>query len=220
VLLKNFLNLFLKLNCSLCQRPTSSQLCPSCTKQLQKCQLNDPCVLWKQPTPVFAWGAYGGILKRSIAVMKYDQNPEIGHLLGQWLGQQWLLSAPLQAQKVGKLVVVPIPIHPNKLKHRGFNQAALISKGFCDVTGFQLKENGLRRVHDTQSQHGLSQRERKKNLVGAFVVGKGLNTLNNTKVLLVDDIYTTGATVAEAVITLNEARIEVIGIAATAIPVR
>ncbi len=217
MLIQNFLNLFLQSNCPLCQRATSSQLCPNCTKQLQKCQLNNACVLWKQPLPIFAWGAYGGILKRSIAVMKYEKHPEIGRLLGQWLGQQWLVDAPIQAQS--GFFVVPIPIYPEKLKKRGFNQAAQIAKGFCDVTGFQIKENGLQRVHETQALYNLSPSERKKNLTGAFAVGKDLYGCSKS-VLIIDDIYTTGATVQEAVITLNHAGIEVIGTAATAITIK
>lgn len=211
--LKNFFNLFLKSNCPLCERATSSQLCPNCTKQLQKCQLNNACILWKQPLPIFAWGAYRGILKRSIAVMKYEQHPEIARMYGQWLGQQWLQDAPIGVQS--GLLVVPIPIHPEKLKKRGFNQAALIAKGFSDVTGFQIKENGLQRVHETQAQHSLSQSERKKNLTGAFAVNKDLYGCSK-RLLIIDDIYTTGATVNEAVITLNHIGVEVVGVAVVA----
>ncbi|MBF2064122.1 MAG: ComF family protein [Calothrix sp. C42_A2020_038] len=197
-------------------------MCPNCTRQLQKCQLNNSCVLWKQPIPVFAWGAYGGMLKRSIALMKYEKHPEVARLLGTWLGQEWLVSAPPQVQQL-KLLVVPIPLHPQKLKQRGFNQAALIGKSFCYVTGFTLKQNGLKRVQNTQALYALSSNERKKNLAGAFMLGKDLhqiNQLNNTKVLIIDDIYTTGTTVTEAVMTLSQAGVEVIGVAVTATSLR
>ncbi|MBW4598439.1 MAG: ComF family protein [Calothrix sp. FI2-JRJ7] len=216
-MIQNFFNLFLKSNCPICQRLTSSELCSNCTKQLQKCQVNDASVFWKPPVRVFAWGAYGGILKRAIAVMKYEKHPEVGRLLGQWLGQQWLVDVPLQSPD-RKFVVVPIPIHPEKFKKRGFNQAAVIAKGFCDVTRYQIKEDLLLRVQDTQTMHSLSLFERQKNLTGAFTV-KNLHT-HPKRVLIIDDIYTTGTTASEAVITLNHAGIEVIGVAATAIAIK
>jgi ComF family protein len=217
MLIKNFFNFFLQSNCPICQRTTSNELCPNCTKQLQKCQLNDTCILWKQPIPIYAWGAYNGILKRAIAVMKYENHPEIARLLGQYLGQQWLMHVPIQSQSE-RFVVVPIPIHPDKLKKRGFNQAEIIAQGFCDVTELQIKPNLLKRVSDTQAQHSLSVSERKKNLTGAFAVAK--SQCSSKHVLIIDDIYTTGATIKEAVKVLRQAKLQVIGAAVTAIPIK
>lgn len=216
-MIQNFFNLFLKSNCPICQRATSSELCSNCTKQLYFCQINDARVFWKPPVRVFAWGAYSGILKRAIAVMKYEKHPEVGRLLGQWLGQQWLADVPLKSPD-RKFVVVPIPLHRDKLRKRGFNQAAVIAKGFCDVTGYHIKEDLLLRVQDTQTMHSLSLCDRFQNLTGAFSI-KNSQT-HPKRVLIIDDIYTTGATASEAVKTLNEARIEVIGVAATAITLK
>ncbi|MFN7524364.1 MAG: ComF family protein, partial [Aphanizomenon sp.] len=104
---QNLLNLFLKSDCPLCQRPTSRELCPYCIKQIQSCHQENPAYLWKQPLPIFAWGNYGGVVKRAIAALKYENQPQIGYILGQWLGESWLLNSP-QPQK--QLLVVPIPM--------------------------------------------------------------------------------------------------------------
>jgi ComF family protein len=210
---KSFLNLFIQSNCPLCQRPTKSEFCPSCIKQLQKCQLNDPCVLWKEKTPVFAWGAYGGILKRAIAVMKYNDCPEIARPLGYWLGEAWLENLP-SAEK--KIAVVPIPLHPSKLQSRGFNQAALIAESFCEITGLQLRANGLQRVRETEAQYSLSLTQRENNLVEAFAIGKDLLRKPHNSILLIDDIYTTGATARSAIMTFAKMDISVIGLATCA----
>lgn len=214
---KGLLNLFLQSNCPLCQRPTSQDLCQNCTRQLQKCYLKDPRYLWKDPLPVFAWGAYGGILKRAIAAMKYENQPQIARCLGQWLGEAWLLHSPMCDQKV---VVVPIPLHPNKQKDRGYNQAALIAQSFCETTGLKLKQNGLTRVRATEAQYSLSASERAKNLTEAFGIGKDFRRRPEASVLLVDDIYTTGATVMSAMQTLNQAGMKVVGLAASAITLK
>ncbi|AFY30970.1 ComF family protein [Calothrix sp. PCC 7507] len=215
--LKGLLNLFLQSHCPLCQRSTDRELCLYCERQLQTCHLQDPNSRWQEAIPVFSWGVYGGTLKRAIAAMKYENQPQIAHLLGQWLGEAWLLNSP---KSDTHLVVVPIPLHASKLKQRGYNQAALIAQSFCQTTGLKLKLDGLERVRETKAQFGLSLSEREKNLTAAFAVGKGLSRYSNPLVLLVDDIYTTGATAASAVQTLGQCGIGFLGLAAVATTVK
>ncbi|PMB45810.1 alpha-L-fucosidase [Fischerella thermalis CCMEE 5201] len=210
---KNLLDLFLQSNCPLCQRFTSQELCPNCIRQLQKCHnLNT------RSLPIFAWGTYGGILKRAIATMKYENHPEIARLLGQLLAQAWLSHHGCGCDRT--LVVVPIPLHAHKLKQRGYNQAALIAQSFCEVTGLQLKKHGLERIKATQAQFDLSASEREKNLNEAFGLGKDFCLRPKTPVLLLDDIYTTGATARSAIQTLRESGISVYGLVAVAITVK
>ncbi|WP_339461605.1 ComF family protein [Nodularia spumigena] len=216
----NFLNLFLQSNCLLCQRPTSGEFCPYCTKQLKNCQHQDPTTLWQQPIPVFGWGIYGGIVKRAIAVMKYENQPQIARPLGQWLGEAWLLSNVSQCKQQPPLVI-PIPLHPKKQKKRGYNQAALIAQSFCQTTGLKLQLNGLKRVQETEAQFGLSVSERESNLAEAFAVGEELRRRRlQVPVLLVDDIYTTGATARSAVKILNQDGIAVLGLVAVTTAVK
>ncbi|BCL35842.1 ComF family protein [Nostoc sp. MS1] len=215
---KGLLDLFLQANCPLCQRPTSSEICLNCTRQLQRCHQKHPHALWQQPIPVFGLGVYGGILKRAIAVMKYENQPEIARCLGQWLGEAWLLHSLHQTTQI---LVVPIPLHASKQKQRGYNQAALIAQSFCQVTGLKLKQNGLARVRNTTAQFGLSVSERENNLAQAFAIGQDFRHSHpNAPVLLIDDIYTTGATVKSAVETLRQNEITVLGLAAVATAVK
>ncbi|AFY56734.1 putative amidophosphoribosyltransferase [Rivularia sp. PCC 7116] len=211
---KSFLNLFLQSNCPLCKRPASQEFCEYCEKQLQKCRLTSPNQRKDNSLPIIAWGAYGGAIKRAITTMKYDNHPEIARPLGEWLGEAWL-------QEYGNensFIVVPIPMHPDKQEKRGFNQAALIAKSFCQTTGLKLKLNGLKRIKETEALFGLSATERKQNLNQAFDIGKDFRQLPNVPVILVDDIYTTGATVKSAIETLNKYKIIVSGVAAVAVP--
>ncbi|OUL35563.1 alpha-L-fucosidase [Nostoc sp. T09] len=216
--LKGLLNLFLQSHCPLCQRSTTRELCEYCEKQLQKCHLQDPNILWKEPLPVFSWGVYGGSLKRAIAALKYENQPQIARPLGQWLGEAWLLNSPKRNQK---FVVVPIPLHASKQKQRGYNQAALLAQSFCQTTGLKFKLNGLERVRETKAQFGLSVSEREQNLSAAFAVGSELRDRHpDFPVLLVDDIYTTGATAAAAVQTLSNWGIAVSGLVALATAIK
>ncbi|MEA5593072.1 ComF family protein [Rivularia sp. UHCC 0363] len=211
---KSFLNLFLQSNCPLCQRPASQDFCEYCHKQLQKCCLTDSNRGNDNSPPVIAWGAYGGVLKRAIATMKYDNHPEIARPLGEWLGEVWLQNYGSDRS----FIVVPIPMHPEKQKERGFNQAALIARSFCQTTGLKLKLNGLQRVKATKALFGLSPTERKETLIQAFELGTDFRYPTDVPVVLVDDIYTTGTTVKSAIETLSKNGIIVSGVAVVAVP--
>ncbi|HEY9612873.1 ComF family protein [Allocoleopsis sp.] len=209
------LALFLKSNCPLCDRPAEGECCAACQRQLQRCQLAKPDNFWTGEVPVFIWGNYSGVLKRAIAALKYDNQQHLARPLGHWLAQAWLKSSI--ATPVKKLTVVPIPLHPLKLKKRGYNQAELIAQNFCDFTGYKHQPLGLERIRETEAQFGLSAQAREQNLADAFRISKSFGKhLPNSPVLLIDDIYTTGATVRAAAQILQKQGIQVYGVAAIA----
>jgi ComF family protein len=213
---RNGFDLFLAQPCPTCDRPPQSHkiFCLACDRQLQTCRLTQPAAEWQGEVPVFAWGAYRGGLKRSLAALKYNNQPKIATQLGQWLAQAWLESPVSQLPPP---LVVPIPLHAHKLKQRGFNQAELIAIAFCHTTGLPLRQQGLLRVRDTEAQFGLGTQAREKNVAGAFELGKDLRRVDGQQsVLLVDDIYTTGATVREAIALLHRQQIRRCGVVAVA----
>ncbi len=214
--LKNGLfSLFLKSNCPLCDRPAEVELCQYCQRQLLRCQLKNSSHFWEGQLPVFIWGNYDGVLKRAIAALKYDNQPQLAHLLGHYLGRTWLKSPT--ATRAQKLTVVPIPLHRTKLQQRGYNQAELIAQSFCEITGYKQQPLGLERIRATEAQFGLSVQEREQNLADAFVIGKRFHKQPTTSpVLLVDDIYTSGTTVRSAAETLQSQGVSVYGVVAIA----
>lgn len=209
--IQGLLNLFLECRCPLCDRSTATEFCLDCTKQLQRCQLTHHNILDRQ-LPVFVWGNYQGTLKRAIAALKYENQPQIARPLGVWLAKAWL-NSPLATDRA---IVIPIPLHVNKQKQRGYNQAVLIAESFCSVTGLKL-QLGLIRQKDTQAQFNLSGRQREQNLDKAFTLDNKFSYQRPTNpVLLLDDIYTTGATARFAAQTLQSVGIDVYGIVAIA----
>lgn len=209
------LALFLKSNCPLCDRPSEIELCEYCQRQLQRCQLKNSSSFWQGDLPVFVWGTYSGVLKRAIAALKYDNQPQLARLLGHYLGRAWLESPT--AKLVKKLTVVPIPLHATKLQQRGYNQAELIGRSFCQFTGYTAQQLGLERIRATEAQFGLSLQARSQNLADAFRLGKTFaKSPPNSPVLLIDDIYTTGVTAQAAAQTLRQQGIQVYGIVAVA----
>lgn len=217
-MLKQILNIFLKSNCCLCQRPADTGiLCQDCSRQLKSYRGQNPQQFWQGDLPLFVWGRYEGKLKQAIAALKYNRQPQLGELMGMWLGETWLQAPPVAKRQ--KLVVIPIPLHPRKLKERGFNQAEAIARGFCQITGYDLNQQGLLRCKDTAPLYSLSPAERRKNLAEAFQVSLPLKAkLPPDPILLLDDIYTTGATAGEAAKILRAEGIKVLGVAVTSNP--
>lgn len=209
--ISGLLNIFLASNCPLCDRPTTQELCLDCTRQIQRCRLSAHSIS-QQKLPIFVWGNYGGTLKRAIASLKYNDQTQLARPLGTWLAQAWLQS---QLAQPG-LIVVPIPLHINKQKQRGYNQALLIAQSFCEVTGLRW-QHGLERRRDTKAQFNLSAAGREQNLAMAFdLSAKFRQNQPNDPVLLLDDIYTTGATARFATQTLQQQGIAVYGMVAIA----
>jgi ComF family protein len=216
-MLNDFLSLFLQPNCLLCDRPSQGNLCYDCQRQLREYQWRKPDQFWHGSLPLFFWGDYEGDLKRAMTTLKYNHLPQLGEELGRWLGEAWIKSMVVPKNK--KFSVIPIPLHPQRLKERGFNQAEAIARGFCRVTRYPLLPNGLKRVRNTKKLFELSPQERQKTLVHALALGKEAQNKSMTSpVLLIDDIYTTGATVREAIRVFKQHQIVVGGVAAIARP--
>lgn len=203
------------LPCPLCQRPAKAVFCPDCQRRLQAERL-DSWPVTTSPWPLYAWGIHRGALRRAIYCLKYEGQRRIGAVLGEWLGSRWLESRQKCSGSQGShdllsrhdYTVVPIPLHAERLRQRGYNQAALISQAFCERTGLRHLPDALVRVRATAAQHELNPLQRQQNLAGAFA----LKRAPATPVLLVDDIYTTGSTVQAAQQVLVAAGIPVAGV--------
>jgi len=102
------------------------------------------------------------------------------------------------------LLLIPIPLYPSKERWRGFNQAALIAKELSSVSKIPLSQKNLVRIKKTKSQTELSQKERKKEIKNAFKIKNPLEVKRKI-VFLVDDVFTTGATMEECAKTLKRA---------------
>lgn len=111
--------------------------------------------------------------------------------------------------------VIPVPIHKNRRKKRGYNQAELFARELGKLLELPVDGEILVRTKDTTPQKKLDDRERKNNLKKALKIGK--DSVQWKKVLVVDDIYTTGSTVDAAALVLKEAGVEEIYVLSIAI---
>jgi competence protein ComFC len=146
------------------------------------------------------------------AVIAKDQVLEIVHgykyrralwfepLLAQWL----IAAAKPELAKENWDFIVPVPLHPTKLREREFNQAERLARHLSAATKISLDNSLLRRVVPTQTQTLLSREERQNNVRRAFAMRKG-KSLAGQRVVLVDDVFTTGATTGACARVLRDA---------------
>ena len=103
-------------------------------------------------------------------------------------------------------VIVPVPMYPRKKRSRGYNQAEVFAKELSRITGIVMENKMVRRLKNTSPLKALSEKQRKDNLKGAFQVDA--NIVKYSKILLVDDIYTTGTTVDAVAEVLQKAGVK------------
>lgn len=202
-----WLSWLIRFPCPLCDRPVASGqgcFCQDCQDQLHTLRYRPWCSVEPgEDLPIYAWGVYQDPLRRALQQLKYDGRGRIGLTLGRWLGECWRTSGPQRS----RYTVVPIPLHRDRLQQRGYNQAELISQGFCQVTGLEHRPRSLSRCRLTQPQYGLTAAERQENIQAAFEA----KPLPRTPVLLIDDIYTTGSTMRSAAQSLRQIGVKVAG---------
>jgi len=139
-----------------------------------------------------AFGWYGSELGGMIRALKFGGRRDLVELLAPLLA-----STLLEWWDVAEIdLVVPVPLHPERQRDRGYNQAALLGRSLARLIGRPYKEKTLSRVRNTQPQVGLSDSERSSNLHHAFRCI--LPAVQGARVLLVDDVMTTGSTAESA----------------------
>ncbi len=176
--------------CAQAVPPLPQPLCPHCGQPQASVLLCAPCrALANDPiTMARAAAAYSSPLRPAIHALKYENQPRIAPLLARYLVAAF---AHAEWQGVAIDAVAPVPLHAERLAARGFNQSELLAAEFCRRTGLPLATLWLQRHRDTRPQVGLNRHERSHNVHDSFVASAAVA---HKRLLLIDDVYTTGAT--------------------------
>jgi ComF family protein len=146
-----------------------------------------------------AAGPFREPLKEIIHQLKYRSHPSLARPLARRLAELYQLHfAHIRAE-----LVIAVPLHRSRERERGFNQAFELARHFAGLVGVPVERGCLLRVRPTKVQAGLSRRERRLNLKGAFEV-KRVAGIKGRNVVLVDDVFTTGATLNECARILKQ----------------
>lgn len=134
--------------------------------------------------------------------VKYGKDKELAFWLGQMMG-----TALQQSGRINADVLVPLPLFPDKLKKRGFNQSDLLCDGIAEYLKIPVLKNSIIRPLHTETQTHRGRVERWKNIDGKFVVTDA-SSIEGKHVLLIDDVITTGATIEACGSALLEANVK------------
>ncbi len=210
--ISDFLSLFYPNLCIGCDEvlPKGSEhLCPKCLYNLPKTnthRLEVPQFKEKfegvvpvQEVLVYTYFYKKGLVQKLLHELKYGNRPEIGQLLGKQYGHE-LYGYGL---KNAFDIIVPVPLHPKRLRERGYNQSEFFGHGLSKGLKVPMNTTSLVKVKHVDSQTKRSKLSRIKNVEGVFEVIDG-DVFCDQKVLLVDDLLTTGSTLVACLEVLAE----------------
>jgi ComF family protein len=199
--------------------PISGGVCATCGERLFSSYAvagiaGEPrCGLCRRVEPAFAravaYGSYESGLRELIHLLKFGGVRPAANVLGRMLAEAIAaLESEFPSFPSAPVALVPVPLHRTKLRQRGFNQAELIARAAMKISPARDRllvcAGVLQRTRETASQIGLTSHQRRENLRGAFGVAQR-ELVKGREVLLVDDVYTTGATVSECARVLRRA---------------
>lgn len=223
-MLAELLNIFFPPVCPLCEGGIAEGLfCGACARGLSSQKILGPkCNVCGVPfvsasSPDHACGvcqtrkmpfvssrsalAYNGAVVEAVHGFKYGGKVILGRPLGRLLAES--ISLPFAPH-----AVIPVPLHKKRLRARGFNQSLLLAREVSMRLGARVDYTNLRRIRDTAQQVKLKTEERRENVKGAFILERP-GDVEGRAVLLIDDVYTTGATIIECSKVLKKAGAEV-----------
>jgi ComF family protein len=152
-----------------------------------------------------------GIVQNLLHKLKYDNRPEVGERLGKILSMRLIEDG--YANEFDLLI--PVPLHKNKRRIRGYNQSAMIAEGMGKILNVPFSDTLIARVKSTQTQTKKSKIERWENVNEAFQVLHPTN-ISGKRILIIDDVITTGATIESCAKSLLDAGAAEISIACLA----
>ncbi len=204
MILNTIFNLIFPVNCIICGK-NGENLCLTC---LASCPIAERETS-KWVFPVFDYRHPA--IKKSIWFLKYKGKKRLANIFAEILYGKILeeLSDLILMENFYQAVLIPIPLAPKRKRERGFNQAELICQKLIkldkDSHTFELMNNILIKLKDTKHQAKIENRsERLKNIIGSFSL-KNTNKIIGRNIILIDDVTTTGATLAEAHKILKQA---------------
>ncbi len=173
-------------------------LCARCLSDLPALPSPNVPYGWHQAnTPLdsaFSCWEFSPAFQTLIHELKYRRKPLLGELLGAALARKFSPSFPGDPT-----LLVPVPLHPLRQRERGYNQAGAVARGMSGVWGIPAAEHLLSRTRYTASQTTLTREERRVNLRGAFIMTEAdAERVKERDILVVDDVFTTGATAESA----------------------
>ena len=204
------MNLIYPPKCGICRKICKESLCKKCEKKLESNTIweikenQNPYIFFEELISIFK---YEGIIRDKIIDYKFNEKSYLYKTFTIFLLKNKKIFEKIQSYDT----IIPVPISEKRKKTRGYNQSLLISREISKKTGIKLQEKNLIKIKNTIEQSKLDKEEREKNVQNVYQI-KNEEILKNKKILLLDDIYTTGNTVNSCCKILKKAKPKKIGV--------
>ncbi len=206
----NLLDWIYKKKCYFCRQSRESvKMCSKCYDSLEFLSYGKRLAI--DGVSVYVAGVYEKNLQKLIRGLKYHNQRDLAFYQAKFMWEYWQNITDKK-----DFVVVPVPLHKERQYKRHYNHMELVAEEFCRLSGNTLNTKLITRVKNTKPQYKLTPSERAENLHNAFKVDE--NGSNCDKILILDDICTTGSTFTEMIKTLKAAGITDITCFATTTP--
>jgi len=170
-------------------------ICPVCDRPSINGTVHPRCQTRYSLDGLFSFWEYEGPVRKIIHKIKYD--PFLFAAVNEIIHKN--LNNPdnlhfVQFLQIKNPVLIPVPLHKNRFRYRGYNHAAVIAKAFADKWRLKIIENLLIRIKETRPQVELKGKERRNNVKDAFSLNLSLSPPIPENIIMVDDVWTTGST--------------------------
>lgn len=210
-LILGLLDWIYKKKCYFCKKSYESvRMCSKCYNELEflPAQINR----MYGDVKIYCAGVYSKNLQKMIRGLKYHGQRDLAFYQAKFMWEYWQ-----RLNLEGDFQIVPVPIFPKRKKQRKYNHMELVAVEFAKISGYEVNFDLIKRIKDTKAQYKLNKTQRMMNLNQAFEVDKN-KLIKNKKILILDDICTTGSTFEEMIKTLNKESIYDITCFATSTP--
>jgi len=188
--LNSLLNLIFPPRCEVCRKGSEEPLCSECFSQI---------TFMKPQLGIYSASVYDGVLRDAIHRFKFQKRKNLAGPLGVLLVKYLSHTPDFSMEEID--CIIPVPLHRKRQRQRGYNQAELLAQVISKYYEVPVV-SALERTKDTHPQFDLPREERLTNVKGAFKVSDP-KAVYNKKIILLDDIFTTGSTIAECSKTLK-----------------
>lgn len=178
-------------------------ICPMCERAAIDGVTHPGCRTRYSLDGLVSFYRYDGPVKAVIKRLKYK--PYLAELAEMLVTGNTLIGNRFVGDKFAAFVVVSVPLHPQRERERGFNQASLIGKAIAQKLGLQFQDNVLIRTRNTKPQVELKGKDRRANLADAFAISSTYTPYAISDMLLIDDVWTTGSTLRSCANVLKRA---------------
>ena len=207
-MLNNILELIYPNVCGICGKICKESLCKRCAIEIKKYEINlvnkNKKMYFNESMHILK---YNEMIRQRLIEYKFQDKSYMYKTFAKIILKNKKVCGFLEKYDI----IIPVPIHKKRRLKRGYNQTELIAKEICKNISLELKTDVLIKQKNIKAQSELNKNERKQNIKNAFEI-KNINEIIDKKILLFDDIYTTGSTVNECSKILKKAGAKQIGV--------